>query len=539
MRDKSFTAEAQRIRRVSPSLFCVSLRVSAENFFLSLFYLILFFCLIILFDVSSAFAQKNQIAKNAVARFEKSIEQGKIEEIERSLLDFAVANPNNPQVLELLATVRFRQNRLSEATALYKRILTLDANSASAKINLARVLFVSRQADEARRLLADIAETSIADAGLRLNLAATFLLIGEPQKALDAAEKLSLKMKNADALPIIAASHLKLKNGQRVRDLLPLMKRAAMTNPLLAARCAEVLQDAGMYQEAVSLLRSALTIAPNNFDVLVLLAKFEISGQDKSSAQKHLSQAAKLQPRSAKLFFVQALFEEAQGHSAAALELLKQARQIAPNSPEILSQFVITAMRANQSRAAVEAAQILAESKPNEPEYLYLLGAASLQNGNTDQARRNLQRLVELYPAHSRGCLALGLTLATQNDQIENARKQLVHCIEIDAGNVEAKYQLGLSYKAQGETAKAVEYLEKTIKSAPNYAFALRDLGAVYLQSGAESEARIVLEKAVALAPDDADTHFQLSRLYNLIGETALAKKHLEMFQKLRSLSYK
>ncbi|MDQ3710660.1 MAG: tetratricopeptide repeat protein [Acidobacteriota bacterium] len=503
--------------------------------FRKLVYLIFLVCPAFSSGSNPVFAQNKPFDKNAVARFEKSIEQGKIEEIERPLLDFAVANPNNTQVLELLAKVRFRQNRLSEAAALYKRILTLDANSASAKINLAGISYALKQPEESKRMLDGIAETSIFDPAIRLNLAAIFLLIGESQKALETTEKLPLKIKNADALPIIAASYLKLKNERKLRDLLPLMKRATVTNPVLAARCAEVLQTAGMNREAVDLLRSALVTAPNDYDILIALGTSEIGAKDFVSAKQHLTRAAKLQPRSVKTFFAQALLEEAQGNSLAALESLKQARLLVPSSPEILSQFVITAMRANQTRAAVEAAQILVESKPDEPEYLYLLGAAYLQSNNISEAQRNLQRLMELRPTDSRGCLALGLTRAAQPDQLENARKQLLHCIEIDAGNVEAKYQLGLSYKARGETAKAVEYLEETVKSAPNYTFALRDLGAVYLQSGAESQARVVLEKAVALAPDDADTHFQLSRLYNLIGESALAKKHLEMFQTLKN----
>lgn len=496
--------------------------------------LTLIFCVAFLSVNNPVFAQNKQIDKNVVARFEKSIEQGKIEEIERPLLDFAVANPNNPKILELLATIRYRQNRLPEAAALYKKILSLDANSARAKINLARIVYISGQPDEARQMLADVAEISISDQTLRLNFAAAFLLVGEPDKALETAEKLPVKIKNADALPIVAASYSALKMEQKLRDLLPLMKKAAASNPFLSAQCAEILQNAGMNEEAIGLLRSTLTAVPNNFDILILLGRFEIGAKEFASAKQHLSRAAKIQPRSVKLFFVQALFEEARGNSAAALESLKQARLLAPDSPEILSQFVISAMRAKQTRTAVEAARILAQSKPDEPEYLYLLGAASLQNGSIAEAQRNLQRLLEIRPADSRGCLALGLTLSAQSDQLENARKQLLHCIEIDAGNVEAKYQLGLSYKTQGETVKAVRYLEETVKQTPDYAPALRDLGAVYLQSGAEQKARVVLEKAVALAPEDADTHFQLSRLYNLIGESALAKKHLEMFQKLK-----
>ena len=498
-------------------------------------YLILVVCATFLSDVSLTFAQTNQIDKTVVARYEKNLEQGKVEELERPLLDLAVANPNNIQVLDLLARLRVRQNRLPEAAALYRRILSLDASSVSAKINLARISYLSGNFDEARQMLNGVDENSISDAAQRLNLAAAFLLFGEPEKALATINKLPPKIKNADALPIVAASYAALKSETKLRELLPLIKRAAATNPALAAQFAEVLQSVGMNREAVDLLRLTLAAAPNDFDVLIMLGSAEIGARDFATAKTHLTQAAKLEPRAAQLFFAQAQLEEAQGSSKNALELLKQARMLAPASPKILSRFVISAMRANQTRAAVDAAQILVNSKPDEPEYLYLLGAASLQNGNISQAQQNLQRLMELRPNDSRGCLALGLTLAAQSDKIEAARNQLLHCVEIDAGNVEAKYQLGLSYKAQGENAKAIPYLEQAVESAPNYAAALRDLGAIYLQTGAETKARIALEKAAALAPDDADTHFQLSRLYTLIGETTLAKKQLEIFQKLKT----
>ena len=74
----------------------------------------------------------------------------------------------------------------------------------------------------------------------------------------------------------------------------------------------------------------------------------------------------------------------------------------------------------------------------------------------------------------------------------------------------------------------------QTVERAPDNALALRDLGAVYLESGDDAKARTALEKAAALAPKDGDTHFQLVRLYNRIGETALAKKHQEIFQSIR-----
>jgi tetratricopeptide (TPR) repeat protein len=424
---------------------------------------------------------------------------------------------------------------LSEAKSLYGRAVALDANSISAKIALGQIYAETGEMDEARRILAEAAQNPTSDPLLQLNLARAFLFAGDSAKAIETAEKLPVKIKNTDALPIIAAAYTESGKKEKLNDLLPLMKKAAISNARLAAQCAEVLQNAGMNEEATNLLRSALAASPNNSDVLILLAKSEIAAKDFAPATQHLSQAAKMQPRSARVFFAQGLLEQARGNEAAALELLTRARQIERDSPAILSQFIIAAMRANQTRAAIDAAKTLLDSKPNEPEYLYLLGAAYLQNGNIEAAQQNLQRFVEFRPTDSRGCLALGLTLAAQPDKIGEARAQLNHCLEIDAGNVEARYQLGLSYKTQGETAKAIVYLEETVKLAPKYAPALRDLGALYLQAGAEAKARIVLEKAVALAPNDANTHFQLSRLYNLIGETTLAKQHLEIFQRLKN----
>jgi Tfp pilus assembly protein PilF len=55
------------------------------------------------------------------------------------------------------------------------------------------------------------------------------------------------------------------------------------------------------------------------------------------------------------------------------------------------------------------------------------------------------------------------------------------------------------------------------------------------LQAGNEAKAREMLERSAAIDPNDAETHFQLSRLYNLIGDAGLAKQHLDLFQKIKN----
>ncbi|HEX8370902.1 MAG TPA: tetratricopeptide repeat protein [Pyrinomonadaceae bacterium] len=492
-------------------------------------------CLLLALTCRFASAQNKPTDGNALAAFEKSLEQGKINEIERPLLNYAIANPNNTQALELLARVRVRQGRLEEARGLYQRVLTLNPNLPAVKIAAGRLAYALGRKEEARKLLNEIEPTSSLTPLVQLDLAAALFLAGELQKALALTDKLPIRIKNNEALPLVAAIYLETGEAQKLAGLIPLMKKASVTNPVLAVQCAEILQNAGLMKDAADLLSSALGAAPNNAKILISLGRLEVFAREFAEAREHLKRAAVLESRSAEVLAAQALLENATGNTNRALELLSQARQLAPGSAIVLADYVVLAMRAGKTQAAVDAAATLVTMQPENPEFQYLFGAASLQNGNLSAAQESLERFMQKRPNDSRGCLALGLTLAAQRDQIENARKQLNRCLAINPANFEARYQLGLSYKAQGETAKAIEFFEEAVKQAPDYALVLRDLGALYLQTGAEAKARTLLERAVSLNPKDADTHFQLSRLYNRTGESALAKQHLEIFQKLRN----
>jgi tetratricopeptide (TPR) repeat protein len=240
-------------------------------------------------------------------------------------------------------------------------------------------------------------------------------------------------------------------------------------------------------------------------------------------------------PDSPELAFVNAVLETEKGNSKLAVTLLEKALTAEPDNIDYLRQFVIVAIRAGQPAAGARAAERLMALRPDELEYVYLYGAAALQANSLAKAEASLVRYTIARPADSRGCLALGLTYAAQAEKLDLGRRQMEQCLIINPRNFEAAYQLGLFYKTLGEIAKSQEYLELTISISPDYGAALRDLGSVYLQSGAEAKARPVLEKAVRLLPNDAETHFQLSRLYNVLGERELGRKHLEIFQSLRT----
>jgi tetratricopeptide (TPR) repeat protein len=480
-------------------------------------------------------AQKKTAGQNPLIQLEKNINNGKYSESEQELFAYVISNPKDARGFALLAILRLKTNRLSEAKSLATKALLLDANLISAKLTIAESSFALGEIEQSNLVLNEALDNSSTDSLFFMNLAKLFVMVGNYPKALEAIDRLPTKIQNSDSLPLRAICFLRLDDAESFAALIPLVKPVLKRNPTTATKFADVLIEAKLFKEAADLLNQIIKFSPKNTDAIILLAKSAIYLKDFVNAKKHIANAQKLQPKSFQLALTKSLWESEQGNNLEALSLIEQVLARDAENKPALSQFVIVAIRANQSSKAFRIAEKLLALEPENLDYLYLFGAASLQNNRLIEAENALTKFLANRPNDSRGCLALGLTFAAQPQKTAAARSQMQKCLTIDRNNADAAYQLGLSYKAEGDLPKAINFLEETVKISPNYASALRDLGTLYLQSDGELKARPILEKAVLINPTDADTHFQLSRLYNLIGERELAKKHLEIFQKLRS----
>ena len=463
---------------------------------------------------------------------ERRIERSDLSGVDQSLMNILIAKPDNIRALELLARLRSSQGRLSESRALYQRVLRLDPKATMAKVRAARIAYLLGNKDEGVQLLSAV-DASGLDPTQRMQLSATYLLIGELQAALRIAESLPDGVRNTEGVPLLGEIYLRLNRLNEVKALVPLMRAGVAKGPLFAISCAEVLRGAGLYQEGISLLLSLPAASRNRVSVLLLLSRLEILSNNFAAARQHLASAARLHPKSADVLSLQAFVEHSSGSSEKALILITRARQTAPESPTVLADFVALTLRIGKPDLAYDSARTLYMQQPGNPEAQYLLGVAALQNGNLSAAREMLEPYVQSHLSDFRGCLALGTLYRLQRDTAK-ARSELARCNELDPANAEARTQLGLSYKSEGENPQAIDMFEQAVARAPNHPLAFRELGALYLESGDDVKARTMLERAAQIAPRDAETHFQLARLYNRVGETVLAKQHQEIFQKLR-----
>ena len=364
--------------------------------------------------VPVVFAQVKAPQRDRLSVLEKSIEAGKLNETEKPLLQFALSNPQNARALELVGRLRFRQGRLDESLALYKKVLVLEPKFVASKVGYATVLVAAGQAETASKILNEIDERELADPAVLLDLAQALTLVGVCQRSLTVIERLPVNVQAGDALPIRAVCHIQLGDVAAFEALIPQAKKLVAANPVAAVEFVEILVNTGRSREAVDLLRSLGVAFPKNARVLVMLAKTEIADNDLSKARLHLARAESLEPRLAEVWSTRAALEAAEGSPQLGLQSLSKALTLAPDSTDILSQMVIAAMRTNQPRRAIDAAEKLIKSDPDNADYLYMHGAASLQNGSLSIAKASLERFTAVRPKDSRGCVALGMTLAAQ-----------------------------------------------------------------------------------------------------------------------------
>ena len=175
---------------------------------------------------------------------------------------------------------------------------------------------------------------------------------------------------------------------------------------------------------------------------------------------------------------------------------------IPPGGPEAL---VLTAHFLTREKFVAEAEQLIREAqkkRPELPDLNYRLGLIALTNGDLAEALKHLQQELAGNPIHPM-----------------------------------AWHYLGEVYLKQGKPEEAAKALQRAIwlnlRSVESYVL----IASAYMQQGKYSPAEQALHRALELAPQSYEAHFQLGRLYHKTNRPELAKKEIELANRLRNAS--
>ena len=178
----------------------------------------------------------------------------------------------------------------------------------------------------------------------------------------------------------------------------------------------------------------------------------------------------------------------------------------------------------------IRALEPLVRMCPTVADYPYLLGVALIQAEDMVAAVTPLEEAARLEPRRVLTLVALGLAL-NGSKRHADAKAQLVSALELEPDNVEGVAALAEAEEGLGEDQAAEAHALRALERSPGHITANMVLGMVRLKQERYAEAREPLERAAGAEFTSAKAHYQLSLAYARLGDTAGARRQIEIYQ--------
>ncbi|WP_110665635.1 tetratricopeptide repeat protein [Salinicola halophilus] len=180
------------------------------------------------------------------------------------------------------------------------------------------------------------------------------------------------------------------------------------------------------------------------------------------------------------------------------IESLRHTRQ-----RSTLTQLGIEALdAADQTQAADALLSDALTQAPNDGDLLYTRAMRDYTQGNVPRMLATLRQIIERDPNDAAALNALGYTLATETDRLDEALPLVERAAAIDPDSPAIMDSLGWIHFRLGETQKALDYLRRAYDKVPDQEIAAH-LAEALLTLGQAAEARRVIDAAMA----NSDTH--------------------------------
>jgi tetratricopeptide (TPR) repeat protein len=277
--------------------------------------------------------------------------------------------PGSTRALRLMAAALAFEGKLDRAEAVLRKALEIDPGDVGASLLLARCLFTAKKHEEAvavsRRLVAERPDTGAAHA----NLVAALRLSGDTAGALKAAEEAGKR--------------------EEFRSLSHVLK-------------ANVLKADGKPAEALSELRAAVRIDPENVAALELLAQAAIKAGDLDEGRRVLERAARLVPGNVRVRMSLGILAQTLGREGEAKAWYEEVLRLHPDTAPAANNlsYLLAANFATSGRA-VDLARRAVAAEPENAEYRDTLAVALSANNRHEEAAEASREAMRLDPENA------------------------------------------------------------------------------------------------------------------------------------------
>ncbi len=473
--------------------------------------------------------------------------------------------PNNTELLFLQATLKTQDKNLSQASDIYKKIISLDPPnlttpySRKSAINLARIQLSQQNFIEASITLTNILAKNESDPE------ANFLsaMLANSKKKYNRAETYLRKLlavlpNHKPSLLLLGKVKYATKDYEQASQNLLAYLNAVPNDTDAKKLLAQIYIFLNQSEKAQKIIQPLLAYNANDTAALRLRSQIQFSQGNTAAGIETLLKAVKLKPRdiSSRNQLVKAYI--ASGETTKALNEIKIFHKLSGDTKTAQQLTISVYMRAGKIEKAINIAKKMLTKTPQDIEILTLNGVLHASNKNNIQARKYfntalLQQkkylpatmnlaLIERREGHLDKATSLytdliesgigGATpmlalaeMAGQKKRTNDMLNWLEKARGTSTGEIKSRLTLANHYLQSKQPKKANTYIQEIYKIQPKNTEVLALVGKVLLAQNRYNEALPPLKNLVAKQPNSIDAHVLLGQAYMGKHEIISARK--------------
>jgi Tfp pilus assembly protein PilF len=355
------------------------------------------------------------------------IRSDRLVEAEKELNRVLSVQPDLPVALNLMGSLRAKQDRLVEAESLFLRAVQGDKNFTGARMNLVYLYLLKRAPDKAIPQLNEVLALEPENLGAKVLLGDAYLAKNDLQKAEENyLAALDNKLDNAGAL--FGLAQISRIKGE-TREVAIYLNRVGTligdsTAPDFLYKFGLEAMQVGLFDEAKSALERAVQLKPKEPSYLLALGIAWLRKTNLFEAEKIFRRVLVLEPNNAQaqLHLGYVLLNQKK-YAEARPWLEKSARASAP-IPEVFYYLGLVAQEQNNDAGAIVLFEKAVRQLPSYPHARIALGSSYMKLKNYVRARQELETAVKLDPNEPTAHYNLALLYARIKEP-ERAKEEL------------------------------------------------------------------------------------------------------------------
>jgi Flp pilus assembly protein TadD len=436
----------------------------AQNIFLSAFCILCILCLF----AANAFGQQH----DAVQLFEQVatlIRDNRLPEAEKELAAILKVSPDLPVALNLMGTIRAKQNRLLEAETLFLRAVRNDKNFTGARMNLVYLYLLKRAPDKAILQLKEVLALEPEHAEATEKLAELLFSQGRFDECISMIEKQrGARPVPTSLLVILGDAYLAKNDLAKAEENYLVALEGRLENAGALFGLAQISRLKGETKEAsIYLSRVAtLTAESKSPEFLYRFGLEAMRVEMFDEAKSALQRAVELQPREPSYLLALGIAWLRKTDLFEAEKLFRRVLQIQPGNAQAqlhLGYLLLNEKKFDEARLWLEKS---ARSGVDIPEVFYYLGLVAQEQNDSARAITLFEKAVQKLPTYVHARVALGSSYMRLKDYAR-ARQELETAVKLDPNEPSAHYNLALLYARTKEPEKAQEQMRivETLKT--------------------------------------------------------------------------